>query len=199
IRKTDERVTGHALSKRRELRLVAAVAGGARELREGDDVDVGLAGQRLQVARDRRELLHAVLLVLAGADELEVVDDDDPEAAWGLGDGPAGLRPKLHDRDARRVVDEDREPRERARGLGVADVPGAQREEIGPRVEAEEPRDDLLGVHLEREEQDARAAPRDVVRDREAETRLPDGRARRDDHEVTAGEALGVRVDLPEA
>src|SRR6266702_6195306 len=88
IRKADDRVTGHALAKRRELRLVARVARGARELREGDDGDVELAGERLQVARDRRELLHAVLLVLAGAYELDVVDDDDPQATRCMGDRP---------------------------------------------------------------------------------------------------------------
>src|SRR5438105_15128254 len=106
IGKADDRVAGHAFAKRREFRFVAAVARGARELRESDDRHIELAGERLQVARDRGELLDAVLLVLPGANELEIVDDDDPEPAGRLGDRAACLRPQLHERGARRAVEE---------------------------------------------------------------------------------------------
>jgi len=62
-----------------------------------------------------------------------------------------------------------------------------------------EARDDLLGVHLEREEEDAGPAPGDMMRDREPQAGLPDRRARGDDRQIPAGEALRVRVDLAEA
>src|SRR5437762_4265263 len=54
------------LPKGRELRLAAGIARGAGQLRESDHDDAELARERLQVPRDRRDLLHAVLVVLAG-------------------------------------------------------------------------------------------------------------------------------------
>ena len=93
-----------ALAKGRQLGLATGIARGARELRESDDDDAKLARERFQIARDRRDLLHPVLVVLAGADELDVVDDDDLDLL--VSGRAACLRSQLHDRDARRVVDE---------------------------------------------------------------------------------------------
>src|SRR5207247_7141521 len=85
-----------ALTKSRELRFSAGIARRARQLRETDDDDAELARERLEVARDGRDLLHPVLVVIAGADELDVVHDDHLDLL--VADRPARLRPELHDR-----------------------------------------------------------------------------------------------------
>ena len=59
--------------------LVLALLDRARELRHGDDRQVELAGEDLELARDLRHLLHAVLVLRAGAHQLQVVDDDQPQ------------------------------------------------------------------------------------------------------------------------
>jgi len=85
------------------------------------------------------------------------------------------------------------------RGLRVEHVAGAQREQIGAAIHREEARHDLLGVHLEGEDERGMAALRHVEGHRESEARLADRGARRDDDEVAGGEALGIEVDLAEA
>ena len=68
----------------------------AAELAERDDRDAQLAGERLQAARDLRDLLDAVRVagLRRRLHQLEVVDDHEVEA--GLRLEPAGLRPELH-------------------------------------------------------------------------------------------------------
>ena len=60
--------------------LVVALLDRARELRQRQDRHVEVAREHLQRARDLRHLLHAVLGVRARGHQLEVVDDDQPEA-----------------------------------------------------------------------------------------------------------------------
>ena len=106
-----------ALTEGRELRLAAGIPGGARQLRESDDDDAELPCQRFQIPRDGRDLLHAVLVVLAGADELDVVDDDHFDLLVRA--RAAGLRSQLHDRDAGRVVDEHRQTVQRGGSVSM--------------------------------------------------------------------------------
>ena len=134
--------------------------------------------------------------MLAGAHELDVIDHDHLEPVVRA--RASRLRAQLHDRKAWRVVDEDRQVRERRRGLRVEHVAGAQREQIGAAVHREEARHDLLGIHLEREHERGMAALGHVEGHREPQARLADRGARRDDDEVAGGEALGVEVDLAE-
>src|SRR5918996_2524199 len=65
-------------------RVVAPRLDRARELRERDDGDVQLLGQRLERARDLGDLLLAVVEVGPAAHELQVVDHDEVQAVLGL-------------------------------------------------------------------------------------------------------------------
>ena len=55
---------------------VLAVLDGPVELREGDDRDLQLAGERLEPAADLGDLLLAAVARLLAVDELDVVDHD---------------------------------------------------------------------------------------------------------------------------
>ena len=86
---------------------------GAAELRERNDRDVQFLGERLQPARDGGDFLRAVFIALAagragqrGGHELQIVDDDEVEAALLLLQA-AGLGAHFGKRDAGRVVDVD--------------------------------------------------------------------------------------------
>src|SRR2546426_801355 len=75
-RQTNRVFPGTALRERRELRLAARLACGTRELRESNNDDAEFACQRLQVSRDRGDLLHTVFFLPAASNELQIVDDD---------------------------------------------------------------------------------------------------------------------------
>src|SRR3954447_21795400 len=114
--------------------LVVALLDGAGELRKRDDWNAQLAGEDLQASAHLTDLLDAVVRAGVRPQELEVVDDDQPEAALVLvlGVQPARLRADVQDADVRRVVDEERSGREPLRGLedprplGVGDLPLAE-------------------------------------------------------------------------
>ena len=61
---------------REDRPLVVALLDGARQLREREDRHLEVAREHLELARDRRDLLDAVLDRRAGRHQLEVVDDD---------------------------------------------------------------------------------------------------------------------------
>ena len=79
--------------------------------------DVQVAREHLQVPRDLRHLLHAVLDGSPGRHQLDVVDDDQPEVRL-LRFQPSRLRADLHHRDRAGVVDVDRRLRELVAGRG---------------------------------------------------------------------------------
>jgi hypothetical protein len=82
IREEHRGVPGHALTQVRQHRpLVRARLDAAAELGQGDDRDGELARQDLEAAAHLADLLHAVLDARVGAHELEVVDDDQAQAA----------------------------------------------------------------------------------------------------------------------
>src|SRR3954447_10888642 len=91
--------------------LVGAGLDAAGELGERDDRDLELAREDLQAARDLADGLHAVVGARVGAQQLQVVDDDHPQAAV-LGHRllvqPARLGADLEDADVGGVVDEQR-------------------------------------------------------------------------------------------
>ena len=87
----------------------AALLDAARELREGEDRHLELAGQLLQAAADVGHLLDAVVVLVRRRrlHQLEVVDDDQVEPVL-LRLKPSRLRAQLHHRERRRVVDPHR-------------------------------------------------------------------------------------------
>src|SRR5581483_10799490 len=92
-----------------ELRaLVLAVLDLPRELRQRQNGNVKLLGERLQLVGDLGDFLDAVVGAAArGAlEELDVVDDDEVEAALAL--QAAGAGGKLGDGEAAGLVDEER-------------------------------------------------------------------------------------------
>src|SRR5499427_2416808 len=89
------------LSRRSEscgLKSRAWRASTARDYR-----DVQLLGERLERARDLRDLLLATLHRGAAAHELEIVDDEQVQAVLGL--HPARFGARLQHREAGAVVD----------------------------------------------------------------------------------------------
>src|SRR5690606_8189950 len=80
----------------RALVLSAARLDTAVELRERHHRDLELLRQRLERAADLADLLLPALDLAPRAHELEVVDDDEPEAVLGL--EPPRLAAQLHDR-----------------------------------------------------------------------------------------------------
>src|SRR3954465_8797944 len=92
----------------------------AGELRQGDHGDLELAGQDLEATADLADGLDPVVHPRVGPHELEVVHDDQAEAAelrLRLLVQPARLRADLEDPDVRRVVDEEGRRVVAARGL----------------------------------------------------------------------------------
>ena len=85
---------------------VLAVLDGPVELREGDDRDVQLAGERLEPPADLGDLLLAAVARLLAVDELDVVDHDQAEVLPEL--EPAGVGGDLEHVPRGGVVDEQR-------------------------------------------------------------------------------------------
>ena len=80
------------LAQVRQARLPFALLDLAVELRDGDDRDLEILGQRLEAPRDVGDLLLAVVVAAdrgAAARELEVVDDD--QAQRRLGGRPSAV------------------------------------------------------------------------------------------------------------
>src|SRR5438270_12200622 len=89
IREQHQRIAGHALAKDRELlALVGALPQRSVELRERRDGDVELLRERLEAARNLTDLLLARVDALVSLHQLQVVDDDEPERRFAVGEAP---------------------------------------------------------------------------------------------------------------
>ena len=184
-----------------------ALLDGARELGEGDDGDVQLAGEALECPGDVADLLDAVLAAIPagiGLHELEVVDDDKVDAV-GAGEAPH-LGAQLGDGKGGGVVEPDVGAGELAGGaddaallqLGLAAE--AEASAVDPGFGGEEANSELLGRHLEGEEGDVGAlVDGGVAGDAERERRLPDAGTGADNDEVLALEAAEQVVEVAEA
>ena len=136
--------------------------------------------------------------------QLEVVDDHEVQA--GLRLEAARLRPQLHRRDVRRVVDVERRLGQvvhRRRDPGEVQLLEEARAEA-LRVDVgdagQQAQHELLLAHLEAEHADRLLlADRGVLGDVEREARLADGRAGRDDDQVALLEAGRQLVQVQEA
>jgi hypothetical protein len=146
--------------------LVLALLDGAAELRQGEHRHVEFLGESLEAAGDLRHLLHAVVLAVSarGREELEVVDDQQPQSVRAL--QPAGAGAQGRDRQCRRVVDEevevlqlvaDRQDPVEVAGyeLALADLLRRHFGLLGEHAGGE-----LLGRHFQGEEADHRAVDR---------------------------------------
>ncbi len=145
----------------RELRpLVLALLDLAAELGESDDRNAELLGERLEAAADLRDLVDAVVVAAPprALEELEIVDDDEADAALPL--EPAGAGAERRDGEARRVVDIERQAFELGRGPGevaeilLADLAHAQILGADPGLLGEDSGGELVGRHLQAEEGD---------------------------------------------
>ena len=87
--------------------LVRAALRVAVELRDGDHRDLELLAQELERPADLGDLLLAVVVATVARHQLQVVDDDQPEAVPARLEPPR-LRPDVDDRDVARVDDEHR-------------------------------------------------------------------------------------------
>ena len=80
-----------------------------------EDRHVEVAREHLQLARDLRHLLHAVLDRRARGHQLQVVDDDQPEVRLAASSSRRAFDADLHHRDRAGVVDVDRRLRRACR------------------------------------------------------------------------------------
>src|SRR5579872_3307432 len=134
----------------------AALFNVSAELRQRDHGDAQLAREALQSTRYLAHLLDAALDAAFVAHELEVVDDDQPEAALVLElvmQAP-GLRPHLEHAGVTGVVDVQRRPGQPAAGLdylrplGLGNAAAAQVVALDLRLRGEKPLRELRFGHL---------------------------------------------------
>ena len=178
---------------------------GPVELRDRHHRDAQLLGQRLQAARDLRDLLGAVLVARVGSrHELQIIDDEQVQAV--LEAEAARLRAHLHDRDAGRVVDEHLGLRQRARRPAqpvpvlLVEVAGVDLVGVDLPLGAQQSFDELLLGHLEAEDPDALPLlERHVGRDVEANAGLAQAGSRGHDDQVRGMEPRGHPIELREA
>src|SRR5215475_3920034 len=175
----------------------------ARELGERDHRHIELLGQRLEGARDLRDLLLAVFRA-ASSHELEIVDDDHVEAVLRF--HAPRLRAGLQHGERGRVIDEDGRLGEPARGVGQAgpvprvEVSRAHLVGVDAALRAEQALYKLLLGHLEAEHEHALVVAYPcVLRDVHGEGRFAHGGPARDDDEIARLEARGHLVELAEA
>ena len=144
-------------------RLSSRCSTARRELRQADHRHVQFLGQLLETAADLGDFLDPILVgILAGAlEQLEIVDDDHPDALLPL--EAAGARPQRGDGQAGRVVDVERQALELGGGARqlaevlLADLAHAQIFRADPRLLGEDARGELVGRHFEAEQGDRRA------------------------------------------
>src|SRR5206468_1068287 len=161
----------------------------ARELREREDRHLQLARDRLERSTDACDLLHPPLIVARALDELEVVDDEQVEAALGL--KAPRLREDVGHRELARLLDKDGRFLEAVRRVRDRDelrrreTAAAHAVAVDLARHRDEALHDLHLAHLEGEHRarlafDGRGLPDDVER----ETRLAEAGTSREEDEV---------------
>src|SRR5690606_3951865 len=142
--------------------LVLTLLDRARKLRSGQHGDIQLPGKLLELARDKANLLHAVLHAPAtGIHQLQIVHHDQVQTVLAV--QAAALGPHLDRRLRRRVVEENADVAQVAsrlnkeRPLAVVEFAEAQVLRADARLGRDETLHDLLVAHLHAEDSDARA------------------------------------------
>src|SRR6478735_4281943 len=195
---------------REDRALVGALLGRAGELRDADHRDIQLPGKNLQAAAELGHLLDAVGAGVVASHQLEVVDDDQPEAlvaaAALLGVQAPGLGAQLEQAEVRGVVDPEGGGLELVAGLHdlrpvlAGDLALAQTVARDPRLRADEAVGELHLRHLQGEEGDRLLVLHgDVLGEVADQRRLPHGGPGRDHDQVPRLEAARLVVELAEA
>ena len=187
--------------------LVGALLQLPVELRERDDGDFQLLGERLEPPADAGDLLLS--RACGAAHELEIIDDDQAQgrAAWITVEA-AGFGTQLHDADACGVIDEEGELGEIDDGVvdpqkllwpqsaGLEQIPG----DVG--LSAQEAGPELDMRHLQAKEGDA-VRSLGLLEPLEGEVQhqggLPHRGAPSEDDQICGLEACGDRVEVGEA
>jgi hypothetical protein len=178
-----------------------------RELRDADHRHVELAGEDLQAAAHLPDLLDPVGASVVGAHQLQVVDDDQPEAAIRLllRVQPPRLGPQVEDPEVGGVVEPQRSVFQLLAGpddLGpvlLRHLALAQPVARDPRPAGDEALGQLHLRHLQREEGHRRVLLQgDVLGDVGDPGALSHRGPRRDHDQVPGLEATGESVDVLE-
>src|SRR5512137_1220963 len=185
--------------------LVLALLDAAVELRERDHRHAQFLRQRLDRARDLGDLGRAVFLVARHLHQLQVVDDDQAEAAllFAVTGETARAGTYFRRRERAAVVDVDRRRlhlRDRAVDAGPVFVAEVARAHVAL-VDATERRNhaerELLTRHFHREDRDRLVVgDRRVLGDVERERRLAHRRPARDDDEIARLQPGGHLVEF---
>ena len=143
--------------------LVLSLLDRARQLRQSQHRNIELLGERLQPAGDLGNFLNAVVLragLARGAQQLQVVDDDQPQALLTLQAPGAGAQRRYRQR--RRVVDEQLQCGQTLARLDklveilMADIAAPDAVRGNTRFLGENSGGELLRRHFERKEADDR-------------------------------------------
>ena len=203
---------GAGLAEVGEERLLfsAALLGGARELRERENGDVEFFGEGFEAAGDGGNFLGAVFVAASlrthgtGGHELEVVDDDEVEAALGLAES-AGFGAHFSEGDTRGIVDKERRFDQAFEGVDEAlaifawDESGLDFLRADVRLGGEHAAEERLLRHFEREDGDFLATlDGGVLRDVDGEGGFAHGGAGGDDGELGLLQAAAHLVELRE-
>src|SRR5437867_5820584 len=153
---------GARLAEVGELRaamLPAALLRRPGQLRDGDDRNVELFGERLERPRDVGDLLLAILGVAGTLHQLQIVDDHERNVVLGL--QPACLRAHRQRRERGGIVNPDRRRAEQARRAGelgivvIAQLATPQALSIAQAFRAQQPPYEGILRHFDRETSDA--------------------------------------------
>ena len=102
-----------------ELRAAILALGSAGELAENEDGDFQLLGEAFQAAGNAGDFFIAVAEAAARGDELEIIDDEEGEAAFFFFEA-ASFRANFEDADGAGVINPERRGRDGAEGFGHA-------------------------------------------------------------------------------
>ena len=197
---------GPALAQVRQPgRGIRPLLDGARKLGAGHDRDVELAGKRFEGPGDLGDLLHPIVAVDRRTHQLQVVDDEQPDAVFAV--HAPGLAAQLEHRERRRIVNQNRivtQLGHRCDGspkLVVVQgaVPDAHR--INARVVAHDSLRQLMSRHLQGKEADwylLAVHPR-LQRQMQRKRRLSHARSGGQDDQVRALQATRQLVQLADA
>src|SRR6266542_1496496 len=141
------------VGKLRAAMLPAALLGRPGQLRDRDDRNVELFGERLERPRDVGDLLLAILDVAWARRQLQIVNDHERNVVLGL--QPACLRAHRERRERGGIVNPDRGRAEQARRAGqlgiivVAQLPAAQPLSVDQALGADQALHELVVGHFQ--------------------------------------------------
>ena len=177
----------------------------AAELRQHHHRDIHFLGQQLEAARERADLLVAVLETAAAAHELQVIDNHQPDPAR-LGLQPPQLGMHIHQVNAGSVVDIQRRFDQLVQSVAELatlvrrKVPLAELLAIDPGRRAQHTREQRFPRHFERKNRHRLLElQRHVLGDVQCKSRLPHRRPRRHNEQIARMQPARVLIELQKA